>query len=136
MKWQYAVPSCLRHRLGVRPRSHAPAPSPAEYSSCRARMTCTEPKQSRVFPKEGGAHPFLAFQAASTVTSCSGVSANRGAFRRASGTVGHQASVSRTVVAIGRNPSPAAFARALLIVVWPKLFPVGKIGRASCRERV
>src|SRR5688572_29897420 len=72
-----------------------------------------------------GAHRFLAFQAASTVASCSGVSAKRGALRRASGTVGHQARVSRTVVAIGRKPSPAAFARELLIAVWPKLFPVG-----------
>ena len=55
-----------------------------------------------------------ACQSASACVSFSGVIENRGLSRRASGTVGHQPSVSRTVVANGRNVRPAAIARAFL----------------------
>jgi len=49
----------------------------------------------------------------------SGVISKRGFSRRASGTDGHHARVSRSVSATGRNVSPAAIALSFLVDMWP-----------------
>jgi len=58
-------------------------------------------------------------QSASAFASVSGEMVKRGLSRRDSGTDGHQASVSRTVSASGRNPRPAAIALTLFTDIIP-----------------
>jgi hypothetical protein len=81
---------------------------------CRAEIS----PRSRVTISRQTEQVYRARQSANAFASCSSPIANFGCSRRAAGTDGHHASVSRSVAASGRkfNPDPIAFAFPIDII--------------------